>query len=384
MNMNNEQLEEFLKGVALPEYKSDEHRRQLRGQIMRRLETERTSKGMVARWKIAALLVGLVCTGVAATGLIRQAHRYYFEGRARDGSYRFATEPQKVYERTYRDATGGFHGVSVTVSHGSSVVGDTAEGDLDSASIEQKRKDLEEIDLLRQQNAREVVGVTDTEVNGHSLARTFLFRYVLSDGRTQTIGEGGIDSARNPSAAQMEREQAEIADLRARGQRELGQIIDTEFEGENQRALIWRYVLSDGKEASVGEVDPGLPSPVKILTSEQTRELSRLVSLEKGEFLGTVRAEVYGKSFVFRKYAFKLSDGTVVTRSDGEPEGRKSNLTNADWKELRELLMAHKGETLGTYDEEVMGKLLRFERVKFVLSDGTVVIWSRGVPNSER
>lgn len=384
MNINHERIEEFLKGMVPPEYTSDEHRRRLRGQILARLESESGRKRAVTRWRIIVLLAGLVCTGVAATEIIRQARRYYFEGRARDGSYRFATEPEKVYERTYRDGNGTHHSYSVSIGRGSGIFVDPAEGDLDRATLEQHRKDLEEVDGLRQQNARELAGVTDTYVNGKSLGRTFSFRYVLADGRTRTIGESSVDSARNTSPAQMERDQQEIADLRARGQRELGKIIETEFEGGSQRVLIWRYVFGDGREISVGEGDPGLPKPVKVLTPEQNTELSRLASLGQGEFLGTVQAEVYGRPFTFRSYAFRLSDGTAVIRSEGEPEGPKSHLTGADWKELRELARAHQAETLGTYDEEVMSTLFTFTCVKYVLSDGTVVIQSHGVPAGQR
>jgi hypothetical protein len=45
---------------------------------------------------------------------------------------------------------------------------------------------------------------------------------------------------------------------------------------------------------------------------------------------------------------------------------------------------AHKGETLGTYDEDVTDKPFKFTRVKYVLSDGTEFIQSIGKPGSER
>ena len=43
-------------------------------------------------------------------------------------------------------------------------------GDLDAAGIEQKRKDLEEIDALRQRNARELFFVMDTELTANRWA----------------------------------------------------------------------------------------------------------------------------------------------------------------------------------------------------------------------
>jgi hypothetical protein len=73
-----------------------------------------------------------------------------------------------------------------------------------------------------------------------------------------------------------------------------------------------------------------------------------------------------------------------VTRSESQPEGPKNNLTEADGNEYRQLAAAQKGETLGTYDEDVRGKPFKFTRVKYVLSDGTEFIQSIGKPGSER
>ncbi len=78
------------------------------------------------------------------------------------------------------------------------------------------------------------------------------------------------------------------------------------------------------------------------------------------------------------------SDGKVVTRSEGQPEGPKQDLVAADWDEVRQLLGANKGEALGTYDEDVNGKPFTFRRVRYVLSDGTEVIQSTGTPGSEQ
>jgi hypothetical protein len=105
---------------------------------------------------------------------------------------------------------------------------------------------------------------------------------------------------------------------------------------------------------------------------------------KKGEFLGSTQVQVLGRTFSLQKYSVTLSDGTVVTRSEGQPEGPKNKLTDADWHEVRQLDAANKGETLGTYDEDVRGKPFKFTRVKYVLSDGTEVIQSIGNPGSER
>jgi hypothetical protein len=127
-----------------------------------------------------------------------------------------------------------------------------------------------------------------------------------------------------------------------------------------------------------------LPGPVP-LTFKQETELVRLATLEKkGELVGHTQVQVLGKTFNLQQYSFTLSDGTVVKRSEGQPEGPKHELTATDWDELHRLIEANKGETLGTYDEDVNDKPFKFTRVKYVLSDGTEVIQSIGTPGSER
>jgi hypothetical protein len=139
-------------------------------------------------------------------------------------------------------------------------------------------------------------------------------------------------------------------------------------------------LLSDGRGVTIYEPDPELPGPVP-LTYEQEVELTRLAVLEKkGEFLGSTQVQVLGRTFSLQKCSFTLSDGTVVTRSEGEVEGPKNKLTAADGDELHQLAAANKGETLGTYDEDVNGKPFKFTRVKYVLNDGTEVIQSSGKP----
>ena len=363
MKSDNERIEEFLKGIVLPEYKSDGHARQLRAQILSGLQARRVSSGTALWWKTAALLLGLLGAGAVATEVLIQVHHYYFYGRAKDGFYYFSTTPENA-ETNQVDS-----------------IGIIVRGDLDAAGIEQKRKDLEEIDALRQRNARELFRVYDTEVNGKPSGRLFFYKYVLADGRTEIYPEGGDVSA---SPAQMEADRQQIADLRQRGQREIGSIIEVEVGGQSQRSLCCRYLLSDGRGVNRYETDPELPGPVP-LTFKQENELSRLAVLEKkGKFLGSTQVQVLGRTFSLQKFSFTLSDGTVVTRSEGQPEGPMNGMTAAEGDEFRQLAAANKGETLGTYDEDVWGKPFKFTQVKYVLSDGTEVIQSTGKPGGER
>ncbi len=382
MSEYHERIEALLKGAVPPEYQPDEHRQQLRNQILSRIETGRAGARIRARWKTAALLLGLLCVAAAATELGLQVHRYFFEGRASDGAYIFTTtEPDTTYEGTNHPANAASQHISIMRMTG--ITTDPGK-ELDAAGIEQQRKDLEEIDALRQRNARELLRVGDIAVNGKVQPRVYTFKYVRADGRKETINEGAPGPVSDPSPAQRERVQEEIAELRQRGQREVTKVINTEFQGQVvHRTLFCRYTLSDGREQTIGEGDPELPASAKVLTAEQSLEATRLGAvLKQRELLGSEQVQMYGKTFNFTKYSITLSDGTRLVWSEGEPQGPKTSLTEADWKELHKLIAAHQGQTLSTYEEEVLGKVLQFTMVKYVLSDGTEVIRSRGEPGS--
>ncbi len=355
MKSDNERIEEFLKGVVLPEYKSDGHARQLRAQILSGLQARRAGSGTALWWKIAALLLGLVAAGAVATEVIIQVHHYYFQGKTKDGMYLFSTAP--------KEAGGPSDMYMVGVRE-----------NLDAAGIEQERKDLEEVDALRQRNARELFRVTDTQVKGNPPVRGFLYKYVLADGRTSFHNEG------------QEGDQQQIASLRQRGQREILNIVEEEVGGQRLRRFTYRYVLSDGRALTRPETDPEQPGPLP-LTTEQQLELAQLVWLDpgKGKFLlGSAQVQRLGRAVTFQRYSFTLSDGTVVIHSEARLDASKRDLSAAQWGELNRLSAAQKGETLGTYEEDVTGKPFKFTRVKYVLSDGTEVIQSIGKPGSGR
>jgi hypothetical protein len=377
MSDHHEPIETLLKGAVPPEYQSDEHRQQLRNQILSQIESGRAGARLRAWWKTAALLLGLLCVAGAATELGLQVHRYYFEGRARDGAYIFTTtDPEKTYEGTNLHANG------VSIMRMTSIRTDSGKA-LDAAGIEQQRKDLEEIDTLRQRNTRELLSVTDDAVNGKIQPRVYTFKYIRADGRTEVTCEPAPGPLQDPSSAQRERAGEEIAELRQRGRREVSKVWTTEFEGQVvQRTLACRYTLSDGREETIGEGDPELPAVAKVLTPEQSREVAMLAALKQRELLGSEQVQMYGKAFNFTRYSITLKDGTRVVWSEGEPEGPKTTLTEADWKELHQLIAAHQGETLGTNEEEVLGKVLKFTRTKYVLSDATEVIRSYAQPGN--
>jgi len=378
MKTEDEVVETYLKGIVPPECESGGHRNRLRAELLACVERGQGGGVLRGKWKTAALLLGLVAVGAAATELAVQVHRYYFEGRASDGSYHFTTQPEIRYQRTYVDAQGISRTQAVTQVIGTSFSMDGKE--LDAAGIEQKREDLEEIDVLRQRNERELLTVSDMWVNGTPQMRVFSYRYQLADGRTETMNEGGPDFEQSLSPAQ----EQQIEEARRQGQRDVTKVIETDLNGQTHRTLICRYVLTDGRAVIRGESDPDARAPAKFLTAEQQRELSRLVSLKQGQLVGQFEAALYGKMFTFAKYSFQLSDGTEVARSEGEPQGLKSDLTLADRAELRELRKTGAGEALAEYDAQVNGQWVRFKPVRYTLSDGTQVLQARGQPAANR
>ena len=92
---------------------------------------------------------------------------------------------------------------------------------------------------------------------------------------------------------------------------------------------------------------------------------------------------MFGRCFTFERYSYKLADGGVAVRAEGRPTGAKQDLTKADRNELANLTKAGAGELLGRYEQEVRGKLFSFEKTRYVLSDGTLVIRSRGAPKAD-
>ncbi|HRY46992.1 MAG TPA: hypothetical protein P5186_03000 [Candidatus Paceibacterota bacterium] len=245
--------------------------------------------------------------------------------------------------------------------------------------IEQMQRDLAEVDLLRQKNARELVEVSDKEVNGHPLSRTFVYQYRLADGRIHTSREGGAEPP-GPSAE----DEAQIAVLRNESRREVIHVLDTEFNSFLQRMLTCRYHLSDGRIVTVeGDADPALVGNAAWLSEDQSRELWRLVGLKQGESLGKTDTFIYGTTFTFERNRYQLSDGTVVVLADGQPKGQKTTLTGSDWEEYRALVKSGLGVSGGEREEEIGGRMFTFRQERYVLSDGTEVVRSTGRPCPE-
>jgi len=244
MNKNIEKIDGYLKGVALPEHVSEEHRRQLRRQILNRIERSQTMFVRKRAWKIAAVLAIVIGAGAIAMAVGLRVRKLYFRGRESDGTYVFSTEPEIVNVEDGR-----------TISRMRMVKSPV--GPDQTIDVEQKIKDLEEVELLRQQDTgRELLSVVETEVNGKLQPRTFIFKYELADGREIKISEG----------------------------------------------------------------DPDTQDLERSLTEAQKEEVMNLLRETKFEDLDNKQKVVNGRVFVFGRMKFILSDGTAVIKSVGRPK----------------------------------------------------------------
>jgi len=104
---------------------------------------------------------------------------------------------------------------------------------------------------------------------------------------------------------------------------ELVQIIESEVNGRlANRMFIRKCTLSDGRMKTVGEGDPDsrVQSLLVTLPTAARREMSKLRQAGKGETLGTQERQMKGRLFLFRRERYTLHDGTTVILSVGEPK----------------------------------------------------------------
>jgi len=329
---------------------------------------------LCGRTGILVAAAAMVCAGAIMARMGGTIRRYYFGGRGTDGSYHFRTEESNV---TYRDANGMEQPV-IGASRSEVII--TPNDPNRPMDVERTQDDLEEVDLLRQWDTRELVRVVDLKVTGNFF-RILVYKYTLPDGRTMTMNENELPPEAQRTADQIQKDREEVAQLRQQERRELVGVTDTLREGNLFRVCQYKYTLADGRELIFTESDPELPPvPAWVPGPEQIGEIWGLRGLKQGEFLGYQDREVLGKTITFETYIFTLSDRMKVTHSVGEVKGKRINLTAADHEELRKLREANRGEDLGIQQSEVRGRTFSFKRERFILSDGTEVIRSKGEP----
>jgi hypothetical protein len=250
MNKNTERIDHYLRNVDLPEPASGSHRHELRRQVLNEIERRRSMSVGNKTWKVALAIAAVVGGGAMATAVSVKLYRYHFEGQDADGRYIFRTAPE-VTEGVEGDPNGTETYVSTTRQ---STVSMRPEGD-DETSAEQMQADLEEIDQLREQGARQLLRVIDEEV-GERFSRVCVFEYELSDGRTMAMAENDRSHHR--------------------------------------------------------------PGPR--LTDSQREELKSAVKAGAGEIVSTYEEDIDGQVFAFERRRHVLSDGTEVMRSEGLPK----------------------------------------------------------------
>jgi hypothetical protein len=113
---------------------------------------------------------------------------------------------------------------------------------------------------------------------------------------------------------------------------------------------------------------------------EIAEEIDQLRQQNDRELVSIVEKEMNGR-LISRYFKFKyiLSDGREIKSGDRDPDF-KERLTEAQEEELISLLRADEYERIGFEEKEFSGRTFSFERNRFVLSDGTEVIWSTGRP----
>jgi hypothetical protein len=311
----------------------------------------------VRSWKYAAT-VALLCTGVVAAAVVGvKIYKYRFVGKHPEAGYLLVSED-------------GLTGRTVPDSW--------------ADSPEQAVETAEEIDLLRQQDARELVSVVEKEVNGKLSSRWFRFKYILSDGREIKSGDYDPDFKERTTEAQ---DEELISLLRS------DEYVTISFEKKEFRGRMFsfernRFVLSDGTEViwSVGRPSEDSQSEVKTIVKDaeeadqilkDKREIASLRQQDKRKLIAVDELVANGdldrRVFV---YQYQLSDGRTMDLREGDELNFVLNKTQRqEWVQCKD---SGSGEDLGTYEQKFKDRLFVFKRQRFTLSNGTELIWSYG------
>jgi hypothetical protein len=372
MSKNIENIDRYLKGVVLPEHESNQHRQQLRQEVLKEIERRQTMSVKNRSWKYAAT-IAIVCTTVAAAVVVGVTiHKWRFVEKDPERGYILQSE----------------NGTTITVTNVPESWADSPD-----RAIEVK----EELELLKQQDNRELLNVVEEEVDGKLISRFLRFKYVLADGHE--IKSGDFDPDFNGSLTKEQQEEV-ISLLRT------NEFVTIGTEKKEVRGQMFtfkrnRFVLSDGTEViwSVGrpgedsqnvettfDIDP--KEADQILSDK--REIAALRQQDNRKLIAvdelTADGELDRRVFV---YQYQLSDGRTKDLREGDElntvrnkklRGDELNFAlnknqRQEWVQLKD---AGSGENLGTYEQEVMGSLFVFKRQKFTLSDGTELVWSYG------
>jgi hypothetical protein len=123
----------------------------------------------------------------------------------------------------------------------------------------------------------------------------------------------------------------------------------------------------------------GLEGEMKILSEQGKKELLKVEEILRD---GAIAWKVH-------VYKYELSDGQTKEMregGDGMPVYSQDQFKEFKPKleEFRQFKKAGSGEDLGTYKQTVEGRVFSFKREKYILSDGTEMIYSVGTPRDEQ
>jgi hypothetical protein len=379
MSKNIENIDRYLKEVVLPEHESNQHRQQLRREVLEKIERRQKMSVRKRNWKYAAV-AALVCSGITAAAVVGvKIYKYHYVDRDEEGHIRVLREDgQRMWVFSNKTA-------------------DNPELAVQTA---------EEMDQLKEQGIKELVSVHETEVNGRLDSRKLGYDYTLSDGRTIQQYEDDPDTQNHESSLTQTQEDEIINLLRT------DEFVTIGSEKKEISGLMFyfernRFVLSDGTEVikSIGrpiEDNQSAETTVDIDPEEadqilnDKREIASLCQQDKRQLIAvdelTANGELERRVFVYR---YQLSDGRTKDLREGDElnavrnkklRGDEVNFAlnkkqRQEWVQLKD---AGSGEDIGTYEQKVKDLLFVFKRQKFTLSDGTELIWSYGTLKDDK
>jgi len=383
MSRNIENIDRYLKGVVPPEHESSQHRWQLRREVLGKIERRQTMSVRFKNWKYAAV-IALICTGVVAAAVVGvKIHKWRFLKKHPEAGYLLQSEDGRIVTNIPESwADNPEHAVEVK----------------------------EELDLLKQQDKRKIVGVTEYKVNGQHDHWWFSYEYTLSDGRVIKKGERDPDD--NTSRIL-------VGELQKEASRRFHEILKPEYStlttdpetGEKLRIITpaegviltfydqvvqgqvfsfqsRQFALSDGTTVtySFGRRSEDGQNAIKTVvsgskeagqTGDNLQEIAILREQDKRELIAVdelmANGELDRRVFV---YQYELSDGRTKDLREGDEVIIILNKEQRqEWVQLKN---ADSGEDIGTYEQKVKDLLFVFKRQRFTLSDGTELIWSYG------
>lgn len=383
MNKNIENTHRYLEGVVPPEHASHEHRQQLRREVLEEIERRQTMSVRVKSWRYAAV-IALIGAGVVAAAAVGVKYKYHFFKTDESGRHIVVSEDgRKAWSFSQKTAS----------------------------NPQQAVETAEEMDLLIQQGQKVLVGAQETEVNGRLDHRALQYRYTLSDGRTidrfeddPETGPGTLTKEQKDEVNRLLKEvMGEGVVMTSSGGKHMyitdsGKELPIQERFVQGRAMIFTkspVTLGDGTlvAKSIGQLSENSPLARVIRggdtaeagpTPSDLREIGSLRQQDKGQLIGvdelTANGELDRRVFVYR---YQLSDGRTMDMREGAGGTMPilSPTQRHEWVQYRD---AGSGEDLGAYEEEVEGHVFEFKRQRFVLNDGTELIWSFGTPKGDR